>query len=138
MRVVLLFSLLHHLVFYDFSISDRDDSVRLQCYLFVMCDKKNSLLIFLFPWQRNIFLRSKRGYQIIKLINNSQISSAENCKFILSHCLYLISINDNRTACWIINSANHIHKCRFSRTGCSDDCNKFSPFYQKRRNMPAH
>jgi hypothetical protein len=27
---VLLFSLLHHLVFYDFSISDCDDSVRLQ------------------------------------------------------------------------------------------------------------
>lgn len=51
---MLLFSLLHHLVFYDFSISDRDDSVRLQCYFFVMCDKKNRLLIFLIGELQNI------------------------------------------------------------------------------------
>src|SRR5699024_12018551 len=82
-------------------------------------------------WQRYIFLDRQYRDQIIKLINQPDLTPSEYRQFRFIKIIDIRIIDENFTACWSIDTSQHMKQCRFTRSRWTDDRDKIPFFYRK-------
>ncbi|MNE17979.1 hypothetical protein D3C80_1109810 [compost metagenome] len=84
--------------------------------------------------QGDVFHHIQSGNEVVKLVNQSDLPSAENGEFFIALGIYILPVQIHFSACRHVHAPDDVKQCGFAGAGGADDCGKL-PLFDCKRNM---